>query len=44
MNALHLRAVKTMSRPYDLHDTEITRPDSMMTVRSDPLDAAYVRG
>ena len=42
MNALHLHAVKTMSRPYDLHDTEITRPGSMMSVRPDPLEVIYV--
>ena len=41
MNALHLRAVKTMSRPYDLHDTEITRPGSMMIVRPDLLEVTY---
>lgn len=43
MSALHLHAIKTMSRPFDLLDTEITRPGSMMTVRPDLLEVTYVQ-
>jgi len=43
MNALCLHAIKTMSRPFDLLDTEITRPGSMMTVWPDSWEVTYVK-
>ena len=43
MNALSLHAIKTMSRPFDLLDTEITRLGSMRTIRFDLLEVTYVQ-